>query len=138
LIASSFTGSGIDGVGEKTYGVLPPAGSLTVTVMFQSPFALAGAVHTTWLVVAVSLWPVSIPTGADHAKVSAAPSGSAASTLKVTALLGSTTIALCRVSTMMGAWFTVGPPTGTVRSPVVLPPRPSLTVTVKMQAEVLG
>jgi len=34
-------------VTEKTYDVLPPLPSPTTTVMFQSPLALAGAVHTT-------------------------------------------------------------------------------------------
>ena len=34
--------------------------------------------------------------------------------------------------------MTPGIPTGRVRSPVVLPPRPSLTVTVNAQADVLG
>ena len=32
----------------------------------------------------------------------------------------------------------VGVPTGTVTSPVVLPPRPSLTVTVRVQADAPG
>ena len=102
LIASSFTGRGVDGVGKKTYDALL-APSLTVTVIFQSPFAVAGAVHTTWLVLAVSVWPARLPTGDDHAKVSAAPSGSAASTINVTAEPGSTMVAPCKVETMMGA-----------------------------------
>ena len=34
--------------------------------------------------------------------------------------------------------MTVGTPTGRVTSPVVLPPRPSVTVTVRVQADMLG
>ena len=101
-MASNFTGRGVDGLGEKTYDVLL-APSLTVTVMFQSPFAVAGAVHTTWLLLAVSICPAKPPTVDDHAKVRVAPSGSAASTDRVTAEAGSTMVALCKVETMTGA-----------------------------------
>ena len=47
-------------------------------------------------------------------------------------------LALCTVETMTGSWFTVGAPTGTVTSPLVLPPRPSVTVTAIVQLDVLG